>query len=107
MSFFPLVRDNTKSLTAKVRATTLGVTVPYDLPEEVADVCSNLMYGAICPIYNTEDVIYQFNFFVDSYYPEISVAVEVSLLDENDESVACFICNIKVRKGATNPLMLE
>lgn len=65
------------------------------------------MYGAICPIYNTEDVIYQFNFFVDSYYPEISVAVEVSLLDENDESVACFICNIKVRKGATNPLMLE
>lgn len=85
----------------------MGVTVPYDLPDDVADVCSNLMYDAICPIYKTEDVVYQFNFFVESYYPEIPVAVEVSLQDENNESVACFICNIKVKKGATNPLMLE
>lgn len=104
---FTPAKDNTRILNAKVHATTFGITVPYDLPDDVADVCSNLMYDAICPIYETEDVVYQFNFFVDSHYPEISVAVEVSLNDENDESVTCFICNVKVRKGATNPLMLE
>ncbi|KAM7363438.1 NPC intracellular cholesterol transporter 2-like isoform 1-T1 [Cochliomyia hominivorax] len=100
-------RDNTETLSAKVRATTFGITVPYELPDEVADVCSNLMNGATCPIYNTEDNVYKFNFFIEAYYPEISVAVEVSLIDENEETVACFICNIKVKKGATNPLILE
>ena len=77
------------------------------MPDDVADVCSNLLYDAMCPIDNTEDVVYQFNFYVDSYYPEIPVTVEISINDENDDSVACFICNIKVKKGSTTPLLLE
>ncbi|TMW47358.1 hypothetical protein DOY81_007563 [Sarcophaga bullata] len=100
-------KDNTQTLSTKVRATALGLTVPYELPDEVADVCSNLLYDATCPIYETEDVVYQFNFYIDTYYPEIPVTVEVSINDENDEPVACFICNVKVKRGSTNPLLLE
>lgn len=85
---------------AKVLATALGITVPYELPADVANVCENLLDGASCPIDKGEDVVYKFHFYVDSYYPEIPVSVEVSLNDENGESVACFVCDIKVKKGA-------
>uniref|UniRef100_A0A034WPG6 Epididymal secretory protein E1 n=1 Tax=Bactrocera dorsalis TaxID=27457 RepID=A0A034WPG6_BACDO len=92
-------RDNIKSITGVVHATTLGLTVPYPLPDDVADVCSNLLYDAMCPIYETEDVVYNFNFYVDTSYPEISVKVQLNLVDENKDSVACFITDIKVRKA--------
>ncbi|XP_073820389.1 Niemann-Pick type C-2e [Musca autumnalis] len=100
-------KDNIRKLNAVVHATTLGITVPYELPEEVANVCDNLMYGATCPIDKTEDVVYAFNFYVESHYPEISVAVQVSLEDEEGDSIACFVCNIKVKKGSTNTFLLE
>ncbi|XP_037955976.1 NPC intracellular cholesterol transporter 2 [Teleopsis dalmanni] len=102
---FVSTKDNIRKLTAKVSATTLGLTVPYDLPEEVSDVCSNLLYGAICPIDETEDVVYRLNFYIDYLYPEISVKVEVSLMDEDNESVACFNVDIKVKKGASAALI--
>ncbi|XP_017481443.1 PREDICTED: epididymal secretory protein E1-like [Rhagoletis zephyria] len=92
-------RDNIKQIRAVVHATALGITVPYELPEEVADVCRNLLYGASCPIDKSEDVSYNFIFDVDSSYPEISVKVQLNLVDENDESVACFITDIKVQKA--------
>uniref|UniRef100_A0A0A1WWK9 Epididymal secretory protein E1 n=1 Tax=Zeugodacus cucurbitae TaxID=28588 RepID=A0A0A1WWK9_ZEUCU len=92
-------RDNIKTITGVVHATTLGLTVPYPLPDEVSDVCRNLMHGAICPIYETEDVVYNFNFFIDPTYPEVSVKVELDLVDENKESVACFVTDVKVRRA--------
>ena len=88
----------TNQLTAKVRATTGFVTVPYELPTEVANVCDNLIDGAECPIYASEDVVYKFNFYIAEWYPEISVKVELSLVDEHNESAACFVTDIKVKK---------
>lgn len=85
----------------------MGITVPYVLPEEVADVCSNLMYSAFCPIYKTEDVVYKFNFYVDNSYPEISVKVEVSLNSEDNETLSCFVVDVKVKKGAVPNKQLE
>ncbi|XP_053953955.1 NPC intracellular cholesterol transporter 2-like [Anastrepha ludens] len=91
--------DNTKKITAVVHATTLGITVPYPLPEDVADVCSNLLYGASCPIDKSEDVVYNFKFDIDSSYPEIKVKVQLNLVDESNESVACFTADVKVQKA--------
>ncbi|XP_014089850.1 NPC intracellular cholesterol transporter 2 [Bactrocera oleae] len=91
--------DNTKSIRGVVHATALGLTVPYPLPDDVADVCRNLLYGASCPIDESEDVVYNFNFYVDSSYPEVSVKVELDLIDENQESVACFVTDIKVQRS--------
>lgn len=89
------------SATTLVKAKTLGITVPYELPEDVRDVCSNLMYEAYCPLYATEDVTYLFLFPIASTYPEIGVNVEIYLVDQDEELVTCFKCDIKVKKGPT------
>ncbi|XP_030376184.1 uncharacterized protein LOC115625305 [Scaptodrosophila lebanonensis] len=87
-------------LTTLVKATTLGIiTVPYELPEDVAAVCPNLMYGAYCPLYPTEDVTYLFNFYVGEY-PEIGVKIEIYLVDQDRDIATCFVCDIKVKKGS-------
>ncbi|XP_049305650.1 NPC intracellular cholesterol transporter 2 [Bactrocera dorsalis] len=94
-------------LTTLVKATTLGITVPYELPDDVRDVCSNLMHEAYCPLYATEDVTYLFTFPIGNY-PEISVKVEIYLVDQDQEVATCFVCNIKVKKGsASNSTMYE
>uniref|UniRef100_A0A1A9X415 MD-2-related lipid-recognition domain-containing protein n=1 Tax=Glossina brevipalpis TaxID=37001 RepID=A0A1A9X415_9MUSC len=94
---FVSTKNNIRSLTTQVKAKVIGLTVPYPLPDKVADVCSNLMYGAICPIYKTEDVVYQFNFFVENIFPEILVSVDISLVDDSHEPITCFTCDIKVK----------
>ena len=93
-------------MNTQVRATTLGITVPYELPPEVAAVCPNLMHGAYCPLYPTEDVTYLFVFPVGNY-PEIGVKVEISLLDQDKETQTCFLCDIKVKKGPTGTTVYE
>lgn len=86
-------------LTTLVKATTLGIiTVPYELPEDVAAVCPNLMYGAYCPLYPTEDVTYLFEFPIGEY-PEIGVKIEIYLVDQDTDIATCFVCDIKVKKG--------
>ena len=85
-----------------VKAKTFGVTVPYELPPEVRDVCPNLMYDAYCPLYRTEDVTYLFLFPIADIYPEISVNIEIYIVDQDSELVTCFKCDIKVKKGPNN-----
>lgn len=85
--------------TTLVKAKTMGLTVPYELPEEVRNVCPNLLYGAYCPLYPTEDVTYLFLFPIASHYPEISVTVEIYIENQDSELLTCFRCDIKVKKG--------
>ncbi|XP_054081769.1 NPC intracellular cholesterol transporter 2 homolog a-like [Zeugodacus cucurbitae] len=92
-------RDNIRSINAVVHATALGITAPYPLPADVADVCRNLLNGASCPIDESEDVVYNFNFYIDPSYPEVSVKVELDLVDEYKESIACFVTDIKVQRA--------
>ncbi|XP_016953622.1 uncharacterized protein LOC108026922 [Drosophila biarmipes] len=93
--------NNINSITATTTAKVLGMNQPYDLPDEVSDVCRNLMYGAICPIDKDEDVTYQFNFYVETWFPEITADVTVKLNDAQNEPITCFVVSCKIRKGAT------
>ncbi|XP_053946871.1 NPC intracellular cholesterol transporter 2 [Anastrepha ludens] len=93
-------------LTTLVSATTLGITVPYQLPDDVRDVCSNLMYGAYCPLYATEDVTYLFKFPIANY-PEVSAKVEIYVVDQDNEVATCFVCSIKVKKANGNSTVYE
>lgn len=97
----PSTDFTTTSLKTHVKATTLGITVPYILPDDVSDVCSNLMYYAYCPLDPTEDVTYLFNFYIQETYPEIPVKVEISLVNQDKDIVTCFMCPIKVISGNT------
>ncbi|XP_070137025.1 NPC intracellular cholesterol transporter 2 isoform X2 [Drosophila bipectinata] len=94
-------RNNIKSITATTTAKVLGMNLPYALPEEVSNVCINLLYGAMCPIDKDEDVTYQFNFYVDPSFPEITADVTVTLNDVNGDAITCFVVSCKIRKGAT------
>ncbi|XP_054747912.1 mite group 2 allergen Tyr p 2-like isoform X1 [Anastrepha obliqua] len=104
---FVSTKDNIRNLTAQCYATTLGITVPYELPEDVADVCQNLLYGAMCPLYATEDIVYDFQFYVDTYYPEIAVTIELNLTDADDDVIACFSTSIRVRKGTRTNVITD
>ncbi|KAL7729844.1 hypothetical protein ACLKA6_014701 [Drosophila palustris] len=99
-------RNNLSNITTKVTAKVFGMNLPYDLPEEVSNVCDNLLYGAMCPIDKDEDVTYRFNFFVDPVFPEITADVTVTLTDTQDNIISCFVCSCKIRKGPTS-LLLE
>lgn len=93
--------------TTLVKAKTLGITVPYELPEETKNVCANLMYGAYCPLYPTEDVTYFFLFPVASNYPEISVNIEIYLVNQDSDILTCFKCDIKVKKGTAGSKAID
>ncbi|XP_020814031.1 mite group 2 allergen Lep d 2-like [Drosophila serrata] len=93
--------NNIKSITATTTARVLGMNLPYILPDEVSDVCLNLLYGAICPIDKDEDVTYQFNFYVEPAFPEITADVTVTLNDVKGEPITCFVVTCKIRKGPT------
>ncbi|XP_017071922.1 uncharacterized protein LOC108108384 [Drosophila eugracilis] len=94
-------QNNIKSITATTTAKVLGMNLPYALPEEVSNVCINLLYGAICPIDKDEDVTYQFNFYVDPSFPLITADVTVTLNDAQNEPITCFVVSCKIRNGAT------
>ncbi|KAH8243081.1 hypothetical protein KR032_004329 [Drosophila birchii] len=98
---FPTDDNNIKSITATTSAKVLGMNLPYTLPDEVSDVCSNLLYGAMCPIDKDEDVTYQFNFYIEPVFPEITADVTVQLNDVNGDPITCFVVSCKIRKGAT------
>lgn len=89
------------NITATTTAKVLGMNLPYVLPEEVSDVCRNLLYGAMCPIDKDEDVTYQFNFYVEPSFPEITADVTVTLNDITGEPITCFVVSCKLRKGPT------
>ncbi|KAH8383678.1 hypothetical protein KR009_009999 [Drosophila setifemur] len=93
--------NNIWSITATTTAKVLGMNLPYALPDDVSNVCINLLYGAMCPIYKGEDVIYQFNFYIDPTFPEITADVTVTLNDHNDEPITCFVVSCKIRKGGS------
>ncbi|XP_055907528.1 NPC intracellular cholesterol transporter 2-like [Eupeodes corollae] len=101
-----VVFNYTSEMKTLVRATTMGITVPYELPDDVSDACSNLKYGAYCPLYPEEDVTYKFLFPISNIYPEISVKIEISIVDQKKRIVTCFVCDIKVKKGSINPKLL-
>ncbi|KAH8407233.1 hypothetical protein KR222_010906, partial [Zaprionus bogoriensis] len=95
------------NLTTLVKATTLGIiTVPYELPDDVAAVCPNLMHGAYCPLYPTEDVTYLFTFPIGEY-PEVGVKIEIYLVDQDRDIATCFTCDIKVKKATGGTKVYE
>ncbi|XP_016990051.1 NPC intracellular cholesterol transporter 2 homolog a [Drosophila rhopaloa] len=93
--------NNIRSITATTTAKVFGMNLPYVLPDEVSNVCQNLLYGAMCPIDKDEDVTYEFNFYVDPSFPEITADVTVTLNDAQNEPITCFVVSCRIRKGAT------
>ncbi|XP_037956734.1 NPC intracellular cholesterol transporter 2-like [Teleopsis dalmanni] len=96
---FVATKNLMSSIRSKVHVTTMGMELPQGLQEEQSNVCKNLMFGAYCPLYKEEDVVYHLTMSVQEALPEVPVRVEVSLIDEtDDEVIACFITDGRVKK---------
>lgn len=80
-----------------VMATALGVTIEYPLDPSFNNACNHLIGGSSCPLAAAEDATYNFVFGVDTYYPPIAVAVELSLIDHAGSHVFCTVIDIHVR----------
>uniref|UniRef100_A0A1L8EG92 Putative epididymal secretory protein e1 n=2 Tax=Haematobia irritans TaxID=7368 RepID=A0A1L8EG92_HAEIR len=91
-------RNEMMNLKAVVKFTTLGVEIPFELEASKSDVCSNLLYGAYCPLYKDEDVTYHLVLPIENHHPEVPTKVEISLKDEDDNSaVSCFVVDAKFK----------
>uniref|UniRef100_A0A182XW59 MD-2-related lipid-recognition domain-containing protein n=1 Tax=Anopheles stephensi TaxID=30069 RepID=A0A182XW59_ANOST len=76
-------------------ATALGITAPYPLPAEFADTCAWLE-GSSCPLSANEDVTYRLTIPVLPIYPLVSLSIEIDIVDENEQSVTCFVVDAQV-----------
>ena len=84
-----VVARGATSMTAVVRAFMGIIEIPYDLPPEAADGCSNLIAGA-CPVTAGEEVSYRLQMAVDAPINNIPVTIEGSMYDETNTLIACF-----------------
>ncbi|XP_058836821.1 NPC intracellular cholesterol transporter 2-like [Topomyia yanbarensis] len=83
------------TLTTRIMATALGVTGPFELPADRARACDWLI-GSQCPVSQGEDVTYNLQMPVLRIYPRISLTIEVSLVDEEQRTHACFELDARV-----------
>lgn len=100
---FVATRNYMMHLKAVVKFTTLGVQIPFELAPERSDVCENLLYQAYCPLYKDEDVTYHLLLPIENHQPEVPTKVEVSIVDEMDDTVvSCFVVDGRFKKQKFN-----
>ncbi|XP_075144680.1 NPC intracellular cholesterol transporter 2-like [Haematobia irritans] len=92
-------RNEIMNLKTVVKFTTLGVEIPFVLEASKSDVCTNLLYGAYCPLYKDEDVTYHLVLPIENHHPEVPTKVEISLIDQQDDNnmVSCFVVDAKFK----------
>ncbi|XP_055535535.1 NPC intracellular cholesterol transporter 2-like [Wyeomyia smithii] len=83
------------TLTTRIMATVLGTTVPFELPADRARACDWLI-GSQCPVSEGEDVTYNLQMPVLRIYPRVSLVIEVSLVNEEERTLACFELDARV-----------
>ncbi|CAD1473096.1 unnamed protein product, partial [Heterotrigona itama] len=85
--------SNAKSLKPVVDAEVGIIHTPFPLPEQNA--CRNLVNGQ-CPLQKGESATYLLKMPVEKSYPKISLTIQLSLVDENNNSQVCFRIPAKV-----------
>uniref|UniRef100_A0A182KBS6 MD-2-related lipid-recognition domain-containing protein n=1 Tax=Anopheles christyi TaxID=43041 RepID=A0A182KBS6_9DIPT len=83
------------TMTTVPTATALGITAPYPLPAEFADTCAWLE-GSSCPLSANEDVTYRLTIPVLPIYPLVSLSIEIDIVDQDGQSVTCFVVDARV-----------
>lgn len=89
------VGSSTATLKPKVMATALGTTIPYILPPDMQNACNHLA-NANCPLDAGERPTYKFQFYVANIYPSVRVTIELSLIDQRDQTTSCFNIDLSV-----------
>ena len=85
-----------KELTPSVRATVLGLTIPYPLPSDLTRGCEHLT-DAECPVPAKTRSTYNFRFPINSSIPTVGVTVELTLTAQDNQVVSCFRVAVNIR----------
>ncbi|XP_015514133.1 NPC intracellular cholesterol transporter 2 homolog a-like [Neodiprion virginianus] len=88
------VTADTTTLTPRVKAIVLGLSISYDIGQE--DACETLT-NAECPLDAGEEVTYGLSMPVLASYPKLSLTIEFALLDDNGDAQVCFRVPVKVQ----------
>ncbi|XP_018343331.1 PREDICTED: epididymal secretory protein E1 [Trachymyrmex septentrionalis] len=78
---------DTLRLTVRVRVTMMGITIPYPYP--YSNACESLTNGK-CPLSKGDNVTYNLFMPISKEYPSVSMIIEYSLVNENNDSQVCF-----------------
>lgn len=82
------------SMTTIATATALGVVTNYPLGSNA--ITCNFLQGSSCPLSANEDVTYRLTMPILSIYPLVSLSIEIDLIDQNNNSVSCFVVDAQV-----------
>lgn len=81
-------------MTTIATATALGVVTNYPLGSNA--ITCNFLQGSSCPLSANEDVTYRLTMPILSIYPLVSLSIEIDLIDQNNNSVSCFVVDAQV-----------
>lgn len=104
IDLFSINIDNSKSVYAQTLIAMHGVPILVPLNENVANVCDNLLLGRTCPIAQNEMAVYVMKLDIEPYFPEISPSMQISLVNEEREKIACFTWDMNI--VANNSLLI-
>ncbi|XP_053670483.1 NPC intracellular cholesterol transporter 2 homolog a-like [Anopheles nili] len=82
------------SMTTVATATALGVVTGYPLGSNA--ITCNFLQGSSCPLSANEDVTYRLTMPILSIYPLVSLSIEIDVIDQNNQSVTCFVVDAQV-----------
>lgn len=71
----------------------MGITIEYPYPEQ--DACKSLTNGK-CPLSEGDEATYNLKMPISESYPSVTLTIEFSLIDENDNVQVCFKVDGKV-----------
>ncbi|XP_073821363.1 NPC intracellular cholesterol transporter 2-like [Musca autumnalis] len=93
---FVSAKDNTEQLYAQAIMKMMGISIPFELSGNTANVCDNLLDGKTCPIAKDEKAIYVMKLDIDAYFPETRTSVQISLVDKEIGPIACFAWDMNI-----------
>uniref|UniRef100_A0A182W0P8 MD-2-related lipid-recognition domain-containing protein n=1 Tax=Anopheles minimus TaxID=112268 RepID=A0A182W0P8_9DIPT len=82
------------SMTTVATATALGVVTNYPLGSNA--VTCNFLQGSSCPLSANEDVTYRLTMPILAIYPLVSLSIEINVVDQDNNSVTCFVVDAQV-----------
>ncbi|XP_057662725.1 ecdysteroid-regulated 16 kDa protein-like [Diorhabda carinulata] len=89
--------DYVPSITPKFVATYAGANIPYSTGQK--DACEYINNTA-CPLGEGEFVTYVYGLKIQSWFPSVSVGLEVSFINDYDnEVIVCFAVDLQVKSG--------
>jgi hypothetical protein len=93
-----LPAHSTNKLTAVVDAFLNGIKLPFTMPKDLANGCTQGLQNTKCPLEAQQAVRYHLSAPVNAPVSNVTVTIEFSLLDETKAIISCVRVDILLIK---------